>query len=496
MRQRRGWRARCRSRARCSLPSTRSSTEHAVRGRLARVRAARSTRSPSRSRDDLLDRLGGADRLEQPALGDRHVSIGTTRHDRFGDAARAPDRAVVIARAAEPPRQRAARQRQQIGDALEAEAARGGERRRAPAASAATGSGASACGLAAVGTMRSSGRAPKRASAWAAPGVPATAIRAVKPQPSAETEQAPAEALLAAEQMGGAGQVEPEPVGAADGGAIGVQWRTACSASRSSSARSASGSAGRMSRSGTSARAWVTAMPGTKPEGQRRWTGDAISSRWPTCSARMSGAADGAGGPLAATVTSAVVGADRLNGWSAASERRPSSRIGGCWWRGSARPAAVRQHLAQHWPPAPSARPAASRRPAGPSRHRGRHRRAARKAGAAQAARAVAPAAAAARSRAAAGRARRPVSSQASTRREKGLPLALADSSTDQRGRPTPGAASRADGAQAIRQRVVAAESSARGQWPWRRQRREGAPASCRRRRRAAAGASRSCRRA
>ena len=63
----------------------------------------------------------------------------------------------------------------------------------------------------------------------------------------------------------------------------------------------------------------------------------------------------------------------------------------------------------------------------------------------------AAPACVVARSAAAAGRARRPVSSQASSVMEKGLPLRWRTSSTDQQPRPPPGAGSGTEGAQATR---------------------------------------------
>ena len=53
----------------------------------------------------------------------------------------------------------------------------------------------------------------------AAPAVPATAIRAEKPSRRAESEDPRAHRRLAAEQMGDSAQIEPQAVGAGDGGA-------------------------------------------------------------------------------------------------------------------------------------------------------------------------------------------------------------------------------------------------------------------------------------
>ena len=96
-------------------------------------------------------------------------------------------------------------------------------RRAAPSAassrrSAASGTAASASASPPAG-QRMSGSVPKRASACAAPAVPATAMRAVKPRRRQKAEDAFAHPRLAAEQMGDAGQIEPEAVRAGAGGA-------------------------------------------------------------------------------------------------------------------------------------------------------------------------------------------------------------------------------------------------------------------------------------
>lgn len=102
---------------------------------------------------------------------------------------------------------------------------------------------------------------PKRASAWAAPGVSATATRAVKParrQKAIRRRQNRSSPPWRWSQPARSIQRPSAGVTAA----IGDQRRTASSARRSRSAASASGSTGRKSRSDTSARAWVAAIPG------------------------------------------------------------------------------------------------------------------------------------------------------------------------------------------------------------------------------------------
>ncbi len=77
---------------------------------------------------DLLDCLGRADRLEQPALDERHLGV-FTRGDRLRDRSQRlvepRDR-----RQAETARERPSRDRQEVRDGLEAEAPRGAERAR------------------------------------------------------------------------------------------------------------------------------------------------------------------------------------------------------------------------------------------------------------------------------------------------------------------------------------------------------------------------------
>ena len=114
---------------------------------------------------------------------------------------------------------------------------------------------------------------------------------------------------------------------------MGDQRRTASSARRSSSAASAFGSAGRKSRSDTSARAWVAAIPTWMPSEAAASQAATTSSRRPTFPTSASGtlAVAGRAAIMAARVTVAA-----LYGWLAASDRRPSSRMGGCACTGSA----------------------------------------------------------------------------------------------------------------------------------------------------------------
>ena len=227
--------------------------------------------------------------------------------------------------------------------------------------------------------------------------------------------------------------------------------------------RSASGSAGgRRARPPTRAPGWPP-CPVPEPSASARWAGDAITARARPAPTRMSGAADGGGtarGERAARRSSRR----RLNGWWAASERRPSSRMVGGWWSGSAATAALRSPAgtASRAQRAPGRQPPPRGTEQAPGSSSTGSKASGRGSGGA---RGPLPAAAA-RSGAAAGRARRPWHRRPPDQREKGLPPRWRASSTDQRARPTPGAPSGAEGAQPIRQRVAAADGSARGSAP------------------------------
>lgn len=167
--------------------------------------------------------------------------------------------------------------------------------------------------------------------------------------------------------------------------AVGVRCPTACSASRSSQARSLAGSASRTSRSPTSARACAPAIPGRKPDSSACGQAAVTMSRWPTRSIMMVGRARSA-----------------CAGLSARPKVVPS--------------AASRAHRAPGRQPPPRG----TKQAPGSSSTGGSERTAPR---AAQPVWLPTPTAIAARSGAAADRARRPVSSHASTSTEKGLPF-------------------------------------------------------------------------
>ena len=105
--------------------------------------------------------------------------FGHDRIERLGGAAERLVEAGEQLRA-EAALERRARHGEQLADPLEAEPAGAAERPPRRGASAASGIGASASASPPDG-QRQSGSSPKRASACAAPAVPATAMRAVKP---------------------------------------------------------------------------------------------------------------------------------------------------------------------------------------------------------------------------------------------------------------------------------------------------------------------------
>ncbi len=122
--------------------------------------------------------------------------------------------------------------------------------------------------------------APKRASAWAAPVVPATAIRALNPSLEQKRRMRSHIRRSPPNRWATPARSSHRPSGP-ESAARGVQRRAANRPRRVRKAASSSGSAKRMSSSGTSARACVTAIPGWRPSDCASGQAAAIAIRWP-----------------------------------------------------------------------------------------------------------------------------------------------------------------------------------------------------------------------
>ena len=175
--------------------------DHCRRGRRARTRrrtprpasARAGTRRRTASAAGLRDRLGGGDRLEEAQQDARAALRG--RSDRTARRrGPAPDRGGASKSRAEAALERRARHGDQLADPLEAEPA-GGGRARPRRGAARRAAWRRAPRPRRPAGQRMSGAPPKRARACAAPAVPATAMRAVKPSRAAEGEDALAHAL-------------------------------------------------------------------------------------------------------------------------------------------------------------------------------------------------------------------------------------------------------------------------------------------------------------
>ena len=201
----------------CSSPSTRSQirTSRARRealpleqsrsarrpGRPAPARSLRRWRSARAKRSSRARRLFGDDRIER--LGGSAQRLVEPEQQALAEAARQAGRAAspTSSPIVSIPKRRAA-----ASAASSSRSAASGKRGDAPRPRR-------RCG------QRLMRWPPKRASAWAAPVVPATAMRAAKPSRAQKAQDALAHRSLAAEQMGDAVEVEPQAVRARHGGA-------------------------------------------------------------------------------------------------------------------------------------------------------------------------------------------------------------------------------------------------------------------------------------
>ena len=274
--RRRGWRGRCRSRrsARHRRPARRAGArrrtprpcfgEHRARAG-APPRAQRFARSPRRWRSARRSAAGRARRL-----------FGNDRIERLGGAA---ERLVEAGAARSAPKrrcERGARHGDQLADPLEAEPAggaehvlveaQGGERHRRER-----------IGFAAGGAESRSARRRSGRARCAAPGVPATAMRAAKPS-RAQKARMRSHILRSPPNRWATPLRSSHRPSGPESAARGVQRRAANRPRRRSQAASPSGSAARTSRPETRMRALVSGMPGARPSA--RAAGQAAASRF------------------------------------------------------------------------------------------------------------------------------------------------------------------------------------------------------------------------